>query len=47
MPDISMCTRSDCPIRDECYRYNAYPDTHQSYFKPERVGKDCEYFIKS
>jgi hypothetical protein len=21
MPDITMCTGTDCPIKDDCYRY--------------------------
>lgn len=41
MPDITMCTNSDCPIRSACYRYRAIPDDWQSFakFEPEpRTG---------
>jgi hypothetical protein len=25
MPDISMCTNEECPLKESCYRYNATP----------------------
>ena len=32
MPDITMCSRDDCPINKQCYRHEANPDDHwQSY----------------
>ena len=43
MPDITMCTNSECPIREFCYRYRAIPsDFRQSYcdFHFTRLG-DC------
>lgn len=32
MPDISMCTGGDCPLKNDCYRYKATPNEYQSYF---------------
>ena len=33
MPDITMCEGTDCPLRDNCYRYTATPTPErQSYF---------------
>lgn len=33
MPDITMCTGTDCPIKDNCYRYWAEPsEFRQAYF---------------
>ncbi len=33
MPDISMCTGGNCPLRLNCYRYTAKPEPlGQSYF---------------
>lgn len=31
MPDISMCSNFNCPIKETCYRYMAKPSYHQSY----------------
>lgn len=54
MPDISMCTNKQCPLRGDCYRAQAVPDSvWQSYskFEPrlESNGKVeeilCDYFI--
>ena len=48
MPDISMCSGDNCPIRKKCYRHNAKPsEFRQSYFvdapyDPEK--KTCDYF---
>jgi hypothetical protein len=32
MPDISMCTNSNCEDREECYRYRAVPSEHWQSF---------------
>jgi len=45
MPDITMCSGANCPLKDECYRYTAEPSKFkQSYFMnpPIKDGK-CEY----
>lgn len=48
MPDITMCSGDECPLKDICYRHTAKPDEHrQSYFVtvPWRsVDLGCEYF---
>ena len=47
MPDISMCTNTDCPSRGKCYRYLARPsDPWQTYSKFEVTdGADrCDSF---
>jgi hypothetical protein len=36
MPDISMCTNEECPLKETCYRYNATPSEFmQAYAKFE------------
>lgn len=47
MPDISMCPGGDCPHKEDCYRYRAEPDTHQSYidFDAERLTGNCKSFM--
>lgn len=46
MPDISMCSNYNCPLRRNCYRYLAVPSDYgfQTYsdFNPE--GHSCEAF---
>ncbi len=33
MPDIAMCKGTDCPLKNECYRFLATPSEYrQSYF---------------
>jgi hypothetical protein len=46
MPDISMCKGTDCPKKEQCYRYTAEPDSHwQSYFtSPPTKDGECGYF---
>jgi len=48
MPDISMCNGGECPNKDECYRYRAYPKKHmQSYMTiPPFVQEGCSEFIE-
>ena len=31
MPDITMCSSVNCPVRNECYRSKAVTDELQSY----------------
>lgn len=43
MPDISMCTGDDCPIKEKCYRFTAIPSEYrQSYFLLPPYQKDTE-----
>ena len=45
MPDITMCEWTDCPMKEECYRYKAKPDEPQLYFtEPPIEDWECEYF---
>jgi hypothetical protein len=45
MPDITMCRGTDCPLKEQCYRAQARPDTYQSYFaKPPYKDGNCDYF---
>lgn len=48
MPDITMCSSTECPERNNCYRATANPGTLQSwnnfeYFCNENNG--FEYFM--
>ena len=46
MPDITMCSGKNCPIREDCYRYTAKESYYQSYFMippyDMTIGS-CEY----
>ena len=46
MPDITMCKGQGCKLRDTCYRYRAWPNTHiQSYFlNPPVKDDECEWY---
>lgn len=50
MPDISMCPGTNCPLREDCYRYQAKPDKYyQSYFTEvpyDDFHKDCDFYWK-
>lgn len=46
MPDITMCSGTDCPHKENCYRYTAKPsEFRQSYFvePPIKDGK-CDHY---
>ena len=44
-PDITMCVGTNCPNKENCYRYTAKPSDYQSYFiePPIKDGK-CEMY---
>jgi hypothetical protein len=47
MPDIAMCKGTDCPLKNECYRFLATPSEYrQSYFvtPPIEDGKCIEFW---
>lgn len=48
MPDISMCSGKDCPLKETCYRYTARPcEFWQSWFTNppiEKDSKECNYY---
>jgi len=51
MPDITMCSNVQCPLREDCYRFSAIPSEYRqaySEFKPYDEGGDikCDYQIK-
>jgi hypothetical protein len=49
MPDISMCSGAECPIKDTCYRFKATPsEWRQSYFTNPPIKEDgtCDYFME-
>lgn len=44
MPDITMCTNANCPIKSNCKRWLSQPDTYQSYWCFEyNKDKGCEF----
>jgi hypothetical protein len=45
MPDITMCSGENCPLKEKCYRYLAEADSYQSYFvnTPIKDG-ECEHY---
>ena len=51
MPDITMCSGIDCPLKENCYRYTAQPSKYrQSFFSevPYNIEeKRCEYFMNN
>lgn len=55
---MTMCQGTDCPLRNDCYRYTAEPNPYrQSYFAETPLEKIsfiggpeqdwCDYFIKN
>ncbi len=47
MPDITMCSGENCPLKEKCYRYKATPWCGQSYFVEipyNHNENSCEYF---
>ncbi len=45
MPDITKCKGTDCPLKEQCYRYTAKDDEYQAFLVevPYKDGK-CEMF---
>jgi hypothetical protein len=46
MPDISMCSGRDCPMKQNCYRFTAKASDYQSFFMNPPIKEDgtCDYF---
>ena len=47
MADISKCEGTNCPRKEECYRYTARPDEfQQAYFMdvPLKEDNKCDHF---
>lgn len=49
MPDITMCIRTTCPDREQCYRYKATASHWQSYsvFEGTNDKNKCEAFVEN
>ena len=47
MPDMTMCSGVECPLKETCYRYKAVPGFMQSHFAEVPYNSDeqkCEYY---
>ena len=46
MPDISMCSGKECPMKQNCYRFTAKASDYQSFFMNPPIKEDgtCDYF---
>jgi hypothetical protein len=44
MPDITMCTNEECPLKKSCYRFMGIPSQWQS-FSHFSGGENCEAYI--
>ena len=40
MPDISMCSGKDCPMKQNCYRFTAKASDYQSFFMNPPIKED-------
>ena len=47
MVDISKCEGTDCPLKNDCYRYRVKASDMQYYIAPPYDPKieKCEYFF--
>ena len=49
MPDISMCTQTQCPNAGHCYRVQATPSEYQSMsafdYVVDKSGVRCEHYM--
>ena len=48
MPDITMCSSEECPLKKDCMRHEVEPnEMHQSYsdFYDGNEDGDCDYYI--
>ena len=47
MPDLTICSNSECQFNEFCYRYKAKPSEHvQSYCRFEPQDDKCEFFVQ-
>lgn len=47
MPDISMCTGTGCPLKENCYRATAKPSLYQYYYPtPPIKDGECDHYLK-
>ena len=50
MTDITMCVTKDCPLKDDCRRFQAIPSEWQSYaafqsYEDMEGIIRCDYFL--
>jgi hypothetical protein len=47
MADITKCDGTNCPLKEDCFRFMVKANDYQSYFVgiPFKDGA-CEYFMK-
>jgi SET domain-containing protein len=44
-PDISMCDNKKCTLKEQCYRFTAFPNEYrQTYATFKQINGDCEHF---
>ena len=48
MPDVSMCSGENCPLKNSCYRFTAKPSEYrQAYFMQvpyNHEEKKCDHY---
>lgn len=45
MADIIMCNVEECPLKEKCFRFTAYPNQfRQSFFKDVPYNKEKENY---
>lgn len=42
MPDISMCTNIKCPLKEDCYRFNAPVNPYRQSYANFNFEKDSK-----
>lgn len=45
MPDLTLCSSNECPVKDTCYRAQATPDKLQSYSNFEYTCNEDNGFV--
>lgn len=45
MADVSMCSKSECPLKETCRRYNARPGFMQTYLMTSEGDGNCMFYI--
>ena len=47
MPNMSMCSGTNCPLKETCYRYKAVPGFMQSHFAEtpyDSEREECDFY---
>lgn len=48
MKNPKMCKGRNCPLRNDCYRFNREPDKNQEYYKNtpyDENGGKCDFYL--